>query len=521
MNRFKPIHVAQSVLQPGRNCWRIETAHRVACLIDGEQYFSTAKQALLKVQHSILLLAWDFAERARLEPSNPDASNPDRIGDLLQTLVDSRKNLQVRILVWDKAMWLALRRQRMPGDQARHLNSERLRYVLDDQHPALACHHQKVLIIDDAIAFCGGFDFAANRWDTRTHLRHDRRRHKPSGQSYEPHHDVMLAVDGAAARALGDLARERLYRATGERLAPTPPGHDPWPESLIPDFRSIPVGISRTAPAWHAQAEVREVEQLYLDAIAVASRTIYLESQYLASHRIGTALARRLAEPEGPEVVIVNPKHAPSAVERMAMDHARSVIVQCLRAADRFGRFRCYAALTEETEIVVHSKVMVVDDRFLRIGSSNLNNRSMGTDTECDLAVEAIPGTEREADVRQGIRDIRDSLVAEHVGASAKDLSKITDEHPSLIGAIEYLNGLSSRRLLEFPEAQPSHTSTFAHDRLTDPVAPPVSRIKRQLGLGSKRAGITFTLCGLTSLSAFAALWWMRGLFVTRARARK
>ena len=38
---------------------------------------------------------------------------------------------------------------------------------------------------------------------------------------------------------------------------------------------------------------------------------------------------------------------------------------------------------------MVHSKVMIVDDTLLRVGSANLNNRSMGTDTECDLALEA------------------------------------------------------------------------------------------------------------------------------------
>ncbi|WP_230533025.1 phospholipase D-like domain-containing protein [Microvirga roseola] len=509
MNQSKPSRAAQSVLQPGRNCWRIETAHRASCLIDGEEYFPAVKQVLLRAQHSVLLLAWDFAERARLEPGNPHASEPDRIGDLLQTLVASRKDLQVRVLVWDKAMWLALRRQRIPGMQAQHLNDERLRYILDDRHPTLACHHQKVLVIDDTIAFCGGFDLAANRWDTRAHLRHDRRRHKPSGQPYQPHHDVMMAVNGPAARALGDLARARLYRATGERLEPAAPGQDPWPECLKPDFWDVPVGIARTIPAWQDQVGIREVEQLYIDAIASARQTIYMENQYLASHRVGDALAERLTELDGPEIVIINPQHAPSTIEQMAMDHARTVIVQRLRDADRFGRLRCYAALTEDAEIVVHSKVMVVDDRFLRIGSSNLNNRSMGTDTECDLAIDATPGMEREADIRKAIRHVRNRLVAEHVGASIRDLSKATNEYASVIGAIERLNGRSSRRLVKFPEAQPSHTSTYAHDRLTDPASPPVGELRRRFRLGRKGGGARLAVGGLMSLSVCVLLWWM------------
>ena len=63
------------------------------------------------------------------------------------------------------------------------------------------------------------------------------------------------------------------------------------------------------------------------------------------------------------------------------------------------------------TNTMIHSKVMVIDDRFLRIGSANLNNRSMGADTECDLAIEA--GTDRE---RAAIVAVRDRLLGEHCG---------------------------------------------------------------------------------------------------------
>jgi phosphatidylserine/phosphatidylglycerophosphate/cardiolipin synthase-like enzyme len=70
------------------------------------------------------------------------------------------------------------------------------------------------------MAFCGGMDFAGNRWDTPTHLDRDPRCRTPEGRTYQPRHDVMPAVAGAAAAALGDLARERWCRATGERIQP-------------------------------------------------------------------------------------------------------------------------------------------------------------------------------------------------------------------------------------------------------------------------------------------------------------
>ncbi|HEY0275012.1 MAG TPA: phospholipase D-like domain-containing protein [Paenirhodobacter sp.] len=33
----------------------------------------------------------------------------------------------------------------------------------------------------------------------------------------------------------------------------------------------------------------------------------------------------------------------------------------------------------------MHAKVMIVDDRVLRVGSSNFNNRSLRLDSECDV----------------------------------------------------------------------------------------------------------------------------------------
>jgi phosphatidylserine/phosphatidylglycerophosphate/cardiolipin synthase-like enzyme len=99
----------------------------------------------------------------------------------------------------------------------------------------------------------------------------------------------------------------------------------------------------------------------------------------------------------------------------------RARLVRKLQAADRFGRFHIYYphidGLKEGTCIDVHSKIMVVDDAFLRIGSANLNNRSMGLDTECDLALEA----QARPELVQKIRRFRDRLLAEHAGVSTEE----------------------------------------------------------------------------------------------------
>ncbi|UIJ73327.1 phospholipase D-like domain-containing protein [Aurantimonas sp. HBX-1] len=461
------------ILRAGENCWRIETADRVAWLVDGEEYHPTAKQALLNARHSVLLVGWDFAPDARLEPRRSDTPTPDRIGDLLEFIARRRPELDVRVLIWDKAVLLDVMRRRPPGLQETRMKQGPVNYVLDRAHPFLASGHQKLMVIDDRLAFCGGFDFGGNRWDTNRHQPQDLDRQTPAGQPAKPHHDVMLMVDGDAAAALGDLARERWRRATGTALEARRAEVDPWPKAIEPQIRQARVGIARTAGAWHDHPEIREVERLYLDAIAAARDCIYLESQYLASYEIGDALARRLQEPDGPEVIVVTPKRSPALLEHLAMDSARTRIAADLRRSDRFDRFRLYASLTDGKEVVVHSKVMVVDDQMLRVGSANLNRRSMGTDFECDLAVEAGPQDEQ---TRRAILRFRGRLVADHLGLQPAEVERISAEGTSLIGTIEHLNGRTNRSLSSFPEPRPGLRETIMHQSLTDPRHPLLSR---------------------------------------------
>jgi len=134
-------------------------------------------------------------------------------------------------------------------------------------------------------------------------------------------------------------------------------------------------------------------------------------------NRIAAALRARLAEADGPEVVIVAPRRADGWLSEQVMGSARAVLLQDLRDADRHGRLRFCTPVTEEGhDIYVHAKVLIVDDRLLRIGSSNFNNRSMGLDTECDIAIEAADGGDEA--MRREILRVRDGLLAEHLGVT-------------------------------------------------------------------------------------------------------
>jgi phosphatidylserine/phosphatidylglycerophosphate/cardiolipin synthase-like enzyme len=146
------------------------------------------------------------------------------------------------------------------------------------------------------------------------------------------------------------------------------------------------------ARVWGLSA-VSEIRQLHLDAIASARRTIFAENQYFTSRLITDAFARRLREDNAPEIAVLSPFKQSGWLEISTMGVLRGRIHRRLRAADTNCRYRLYYPtlpwLDAKGECLnIHSKVFIVDDEFLMIGSANLADRSMGTDTECNVALE-------------------------------------------------------------------------------------------------------------------------------------
>ena len=432
-----------ALLQTGRTCWRAETAGRAAFLIDYQAYYAALLDALRKARRQIVLLGWSFDPRTRLAPdgtTNPSA--PDAIGSLLIDLAARRPELEIHVLVWRSALAISATQGGFPHRAKGWFKHSRVRFRLDDSVPFGACHHQKVVVVDDSVAFCGSGDLSPDRWDSVAHADGDTRRRGPGKSLHPPRHEVMMVVEGAPAAALGELARERWRKACGEPISPPPSAREAWPDDLAADLTGCRVGVSRTLPAWRGAAAVEEEIELSLAAIAAARRTIYLENQYFASPVVAEALAARLAEPEGPQVVLITTGQSASYFDRLTMDRTRQVLLWRLRSADIFGRFRAFSPLTAGgAPIIVHAKVMVIDDVLARVGSANINNRSGGFDTECDLSIEA-----RDASQRQAIEAFGDALAGHWLGRSAAAFRDERERRGGLIGALEALN-LSSGRL--------------------------------------------------------------------------
>ncbi len=211
------------VLAPGRNCWKSAQASRLATLVDTADYFSAFAEACLAAKRQILILGWDFDRCERLHRDTQDAEIPDQLGAFLVWLVKQNPALNVYLLSWDFNMIYAAERELLPALRLRIQAPPRFHFRLDGMHPKGASHHQKVVVIDDRVAFVGGIDLSRWRWDTAEHKPDDPRRIDPNGKPYPPFHDMMLLVEGETAARLGDLARERWRRARGRKIA-APPG---------------------------------------------------------------------------------------------------------------------------------------------------------------------------------------------------------------------------------------------------------------------------------------------------------
>lgn len=420
-----------ALLDDTRAVWRTARAQRFAVFADVASCFSAMRSSLLKAQRSITIVGWDIDSRTPFSGPGRACSDglPETLGPFLAALTRRNPSLSIRLLLWDFSNLYALEREAFPTYK---LAWEGVTIKLDDTLPSSASQHQKLVIVDDAVAFSGGLDLTIRRWDTVEHSFNCPERCDPSGEPYDPFHDVQAIVDGDAARALADLANERWYRAAGERIATKPIG-DPWPETVPADFTDIDVAISRTLPETPHGPACHEVEALFLKMIEKAEREIYIENQYLTSMTIADALVRQLERRPTLEVLIIAPKEHAAWLEALTMRNGRIRFAERLRAAGG-DRVRLAASVVHSGRrskpVMIHSKVMIVDDTVVRIGSANMNNRSMGTDSECDLTIVL----ESEAD-RARATDLRARLLSVHTGTSFETTKAALQKHGLVAGS--------------------------------------------------------------------------------------
>jgi len=331
--------------------------------------------------------------------------------------------LRIDILIWNFPALYAAEREWNSVTKFTSEASDRLRFCFDSSLPLGSAQHQKIVTIDGALAFVGGLDLTIRRWDTSAHEADDPLRTDPDGKPYPPFHDVQCMVDGEAAASVTEIAENRWCAAGCTVETPAAVADERWPGSVPVQSRGLTVGIARTEIATASAAGVNEVARLFEASINAADRFIYIENQFTSAADIARLLAQRMVDVPQLRVLIVTPKLHSSWFESQAMQSGRGGFIGQFVAAGVMDRVRFLYPSTgngaTEAAVMVHSKVMIVDDRILRVGSANLNNRSMGADTECDLAFEATSEAQQNY-----IAQIRRQLIGHFCGVDEREIER-------------------------------------------------------------------------------------------------
>ena len=442
------------ILVPGLSCAEVFGETRSGVLVDGHDFYKAVYDACCQAKRTIVMVGWQFAAKVDLLRGDEakDCELPPRLVDFLRELCERTPELEVYLLAWDSSPVFTFEREPLQRLMFQIKGHERIHYKMDNSHPRGASHHQKLILVDRAIAFLGGMDVCNSRWDNRSHeagsplrctwpanLRH-----------YHPYHDVQAYVTGEPVDLLRKWFCVRWQHATKKELVlPDVPRED---IAITPSFdvTAPRIGLTRTLPRTKnpPSSPVRELYELHVRAIAAAERLIYIENQYLSSDEIADAIERRMAASASPplEIVMVLPEKSAGFKERISIGIYQQRLLERLgRCAKRTGhRLGVYYACTQgkdgDVPVFIHAKVLAVDDRFLLVSSANTSNRSMGFDTELGIAWEAPAPTD-------SLRAARIDLMAEHCGLAPGEREAMLADPTDLVARLDNLAREKTHRL--------------------------------------------------------------------------
>lgn len=443
------------IIRPGRNASGTCHAGQAGLLVDGESYYAAFYEAARRAEHYILLSGWQFDSDAQLirgERALREKGRPTTLLRFLVALCEERPELKIYIIAWDYHVLFALEREWLQELVFHWRTHPNIHFRFDSGLPSGASWHRKYAVIDGRWAFLGGMDLCESRWDTRHHHAEDPLRVTYGEDPYKPYHDVQCFLGGEIAAVLAEEHQRRWACLEDEPLVLPPPlpFDAPLPLELSLRLPPGPVALSHTLGQCMEPPtdSVREVHALFVDAIAAARQVIYIETQYFTSSVAFRAIiARMRSAPPGLEIVVVLPQKPEAPKEEIALGPRQSTLMRRLgeEAAVRGHHFGVYYSATpsahgEPIPTYIHSKVMIVDDVFLTVGSANMTNRSLALDAELNASWEAGP---RDEDLRAAIAAARADLLAEHCGCSAPELAESAD----LVARLDALTAVPGTRL--------------------------------------------------------------------------
>jgi phospholipase D1/2 len=437
--------------------------------VDGQDTYAAMADAIAAAREEIFIAGWfvsPWVYLKRVRAANGDLDVQYRLDSLLQK--QAAAGVKVYILPWNETKF------------AVHLNSRHAKDVFEKLHkninvllhplvfPVSFSHHQKIVVVDQNVAFVGGLDLAYGRFDDQLHDIVDPEALRWKGKDYynpvvcglrdvdkpwvkfelqfarltrmqvdlfdrtkRPRmawHDVHMKVEGLAARDVAanfidrwNHHRHILEQLSYDNIVPKTTASYQKGASVCQTLRSV-CDWSCGLPAGKKEASIYPA---YIDEIAKAEHFIYIENQFFISslaepsivhNAIADAILTRLRKAiearEKFRVIVVLPVHPDGHYKenssvRCIMHWQYQTIIKnrlsllaqlksfypnenldeyigffSLRTKAFFGYNR---AVTEQ--IYVHSKLMIIDDRRVIVGSANINDRSMEGDRDSEICI--------------------------------------------------------------------------------------------------------------------------------------
>jgi phosphatidylserine/phosphatidylglycerophosphate/cardiolipin synthase-like enzyme len=337
-------------------------------IVDGAEALPRIADEIERARSHVWIAGWHFSPDFRLRGEGPT---------LRELLAEAAERVEVRVLAWAGAPLPLFHPDR---GEVREVHRKltagtRVSCALDARERPLHCHHEKLVLVDDETAFVGGIDLttlAGDRFDSPVHPQ------RPT----LGWHDATTRLRGPALADVADHFRLRWHEVTGERLpAGDPPGR--VGELEVQVVRTVPEKIYDALP----RGDFRILES-YLRALRSAERLVYLENQFLWAPEIVEVLVGKLRNPptDGFRLLTVLPGKPKSGAEDTRGQI--SVLVDADGGAGRFLACTLHQRGEDAKPVYVHAKIGIVDDRWLTIGSANLNEHSLFNDTEMNVVVQ-------------------------------------------------------------------------------------------------------------------------------------
>jgi len=373
-------------------------------------YFDRISELLESARHYAVFVGWQIDSRIPLHRPSGPSGHPlanETLKQKILRLCGEKPHFQIYFLMWDHASLYIVEREWWQTRVWEDIHP-RVHFVFDNRHPFGGSHHEKICIIDGKVAFCGGIDLCGERWDTPEHLYSDPRRSLDwKKERHGPYHDMAVQLTGPVCQMILEHVRRRWSTLSTIPLPET----DASP-ALGDRIRGHRVYLSRTLvnnSNGHREPIVREIEFLFRELVRSAEHQIVIEGQYYWSRELNDVLITKIRQMAGKEfrlILILSELKMSKSFTRNMAGHQLRLLSQLQAAALDSGIKLIMGAPYVRAEksavdqrplrpVYVHSKILIIDDRYLSIGSANLAARAMRVDTELGVTLEATTAAEK------------------------------------------------------------------------------------------------------------------------------